>query len=253
MLRALLYGLFLVLAPLSAVAEKADNTSKEPVIFSLANIEPWAERTSEGERRGLLVELVEELRRRTEVPIQYQIRPHSRAVLEMQEGHTDFVPTFVAPGMNEIGKPVADLVEVKVLVLGRADEDPIEALSDLNGENVGYLSGTWYGHTFADNDKLQKVAVNNVAHGLRLLRRKRLRAVVASEVAIPAGVDLQHPQTQFRTLLRLATLQGKLYMSRASDRDEAAKAIAAAIESMHEDGTMARLFSNRYEADIAGE
>jgi ABC-type amino acid transport substrate-binding protein len=253
MLRTLLYGAFVVLASLGSVALQATPTASEPVTFSLAAIEPWAERTPEGERRGLLVDLVEAIRSRTDIPIRYQVRPHSRAILEMEEGYADFVPTFVAPGINEIGKPVADLLEVQVLVLGRAGDEPIDSLDELEGENVGYLSGTWYGHAFAANENIRKVPVNNVAHGLRLLQRDRLRAVVASEVAIPAGYDPEGSGAPVRTLMRLATLKGKVYMSRSSPREDAAEAIAAAIERMQADGTMARLFSNRYEADTARE
>ncbi|MGM0435201.1 MAG: hypothetical protein ACQEQ1_11125 [Pseudomonadota bacterium] len=253
MLRALLYGAFVLLASLGAAALQAKPASAEPVTFSLAAIEPWAERTLEGERRGLLVDLVEEIRSRADIPIRYQVRPHSRAILEMEEGHAEFVPTFVAPGIKEIGKPVADLLDVQVLVLGRADDDPIDSLNGLQGENVGYLSGTWYGHTFTTNEAIRKVPVNNVAHGLRLLQRDRLRAVVASEVAIPAGFDPDGSGAPVRTLMRLDTLKGKIYMSRSSPREEAAEAIAAAIEGMHEDGTMERLFRNRYQADIALE
>ncbi|PAU80193.1 hypothetical protein CK501_11175 [Halovibrio salipaludis] len=253
MLRTLLYGAFVVLASLGSVALQATPTSSEPVTFSLPAIEPWAERTPEGERRGLLVDLVEAIRSRTDIPIRYQIRPHSRAILEMEEGHADFVPTFVAPGIPEIAEPVADLVEVQVLVLGRADDEPIESLDGLEGENVGYLSGTWYGQAFAANEAIRKVPVNNVAHGLRLLKRGRLRAVVASEVAIPAGFDPEGSGAPVRTLMRLETLEGKIFMSRSSPREDAAEAIAGAVERMHEDGTMASLFSNRYEADIARE
>ncbi|XOZ33853.1 substrate-binding periplasmic protein [Halomonadaceae bacterium KBTZ08] len=251
MLRALLYGFFLSLVVVVATVQQVHANPLEPVTFSLAAIDPLAERTEEGKKQGLLVKLVEELRKRTEIPIEYQIRPHSRAVLEMEEGHTDFVPTFETPGINEIGKPVADLLEVEVFVLGRAGEEPVDSLSDLNGENIGYLSGTWYGQAFAANEALQKVPVNNVAHGLELLQRHRLKAVVASEVAIPAGYDPQQTDARVRVLLPLATLKGKLYMSNKSGRDEAAKAIAAAVEAMHEDGTMERLFSNRYEGDRA--
>ncbi|KAA8976955.1 transporter substrate-binding domain-containing protein [Halospina sp. K52047b] len=253
MLRALLYGALLLLASLGSVALQAKPASSEPVTFSLAAIEPWAERTPEGERRGLLVDLVEAIRSRTDIPIRYQVRPHSRAILEMEEGHADFVPTFGAPGINQIAEPVADLVDVQVLVLGRASDEPIDSLNELEGENLGYLSGTWYGHAFAANDTIRKVPVNNVAHGLRLLNRERLRAVVASEVAIPAGIGPDGSSAAIRTLMRLDTLKGKVFMSRSSPREEAAEAIAAAIEGMHEDGTMERLFSNRYEADIARE
>ncbi len=148
---------------------------------------------------------------------------------------------------------MADIVSVDVLVLGRASDEPVGALADLDGENVGYLSGTWYGPAFAENTKINKVPVNNVAHGLRLLERGRLKAVVATEVAIPAGLDPGVNGSDVRTLLKLDTVEGKLYMSRASRPAMAAERIARAMESMHEDGTMARLFSNRYEANVATE
>lgn len=253
MLRALLCILSLMLVSQALVAGETDASRAGPVTFSLPAIQPWAERTPEGERRGLLVEMVEEIRDRTDVPIRYHIRPHSRAVLELEEGHADFVPTFVAPGLARIGKPVAHILSLNVLVLGRADETPIESLADLEGENVGYLNGTWYGRAFANSEGIRKVPVNNVAHGLRLLRKGRLKAVVATEVAIPSGFEPDEVDTPVRTLLTLGTVEGKLYMSRATQPKEAAAVIASAMEAMHEDGTMSALFSNQYQASIASE
>ncbi|MGM0451110.1 MAG: substrate-binding periplasmic protein [Pseudomonadota bacterium] len=253
MLRALLCTLFLMLVSQAPLAGETDSSRGDPVTFSLPAIQPWAERSPEGERSGLLVDMVEEIRDRTDIPIRYHIRPHTRAILELEEGHADFVPTFVAPGMARIGKPIAHILSLDVLVLGRADEKPIESLADLEGENVGYLNGTWYGRAFANSDSIRKVPVNNVAHGLRLLRKERLKAVVATEVAIPSGFKPDEADTPVRTLLTLGTVEGKLYMSRATRPEEAAAAIATAMEAMHEDGTMSALFSNRYQAGIASE
>ena len=77
--------------------------------------------------------------------------------------------------------------------------------------------------------------------------------MVATEVAIPAGLGPEVNGSDVRILLKLDTVEGKLYMSRASRPEVAAERIARAMESMHEDGTMARLFSNRYEANATPE
>ncbi len=197
--------------------------------------------------------MVEEIRHRTEIPIRYHVRPHSRAVLELERGVADFVPTFVSPGMARIGKPIAPILSLEVLVLGREKTESIESLAELEGENVGYLNGTWYGRAFANSDGIRKIPVNDVAHGLRLLSRGRLEAVVATEVAIPSGLQKGDVDTSVKALMRLGTVEGKLYMSRRTNREEAAASIASAMASMHEDGTMAGLFSNRYQANFASE
>ena len=253
MLRALLYPLLLVLFSQSLWAGETATSSDDPVTFSLPAVKPWAQRTSAGERTGLLVDMVEEIRRRTAVPIRYHVRPHSRAILELKEGAADFVPTFVAPGMARIGKPIAHIVSLDVLVLGRKEDDPIGSLAGLEEGNVGYLSGTWYGQAFAGNERIRKIPVNDVAHGLRLLKRERLEAVVATEVAIPSGFDSGSVDTSVRTLMKLGTVDGKLYMSRETNPEKAAVSIANAMASMHEDGTMEALFGNRYQGSLVSE
>lgn len=252
MLRALLCIILLTLAPISGMASD-DGESGNSVTFSLPAIQPWAEGTPDEGYKGLLVEMVKEIRRRTDLDIEFHLRPHSRAILELEEGAADFVPTFVAPGIAGLGKPVGDLASLDVLVLGRASDEPVDSLADLRGENVGYLSGTWYGRAFAENTSINKIPVNNVAHGLRLLKRGRLKAVVATEIAIPAGLGDDVNGSGIRTLLELDTVQGKLYMSRASQPQRAAEKVARAMESMHEDGTMAKLFRNRYEAGASDD
>lgn len=167
MLRALLCAVALILAIPGAEAQDGGDVSSGPVTFSLPAIQPWAEGTPETGYKGLLVDMVKEIRERTNLTIDFHLRPHSRAILELEQGAADFVPTFVAPGIAGLGRPVADIVSLDVLVLGRVSDEPIDALADLNGENVGYLSGTWYGQTFAESTAIHKVPVNNVAHGLR--------------------------------------------------------------------------------------
>lgn len=228
-------------------ASQQNSESAKPVVFSLADIDPWAREASNGEAEGLLVEIVKELRSRTGLPIRYHVRPHGRTLLELEEGIADFVPSFAAPRVKAIGDEVGHLVTARVLVVGRAEDEPVDALDELNGENVGYLEGTWYGEEFEENERIHKVPVKDVAHGVRLLKRDRLDAVIATEIAIPAGYDPESGDNpSLEVLLELEPNEGKLYMSRKSSRDGVKDRIAEALESMHEDGTMERLFDERF-------
>lgn len=246
----LLWGVVVIIGlslSIPAYAAPEGGGAEEPIVFSLASIDPWAEEAADGEARGLLVDIVKELRARTGLPLRYHVRPHGRTLLELEEGVADFVPSFAAPGVEKIGERVGHIVTARVLVLGRAEDDAVDSLSDLNGQNVGYLAGTWYGRTFEKNDRIHKVPVNNVAHGVRLLKRERLKAVVATEIAIPAGY---HPESEdspaLKVLLELEPNEGKLYMSRKSSQDKAKERIAEALKAMHEDGTMDELFKERF-------
>jgi len=226
-----------------------DAESRDPVVFSLADFKPWAQRTPDGGKRGLLVEMVREIHERTGLPVKAHVRPHGRALLELEDGIADFVPSWAAPGIDRIGKPVGHLVTARILVLGRAGDGPIQTLDALNGENVGYLDGTWYGQTFENNERIQKVPVKDVAHGVKLLERGRLKALICSEIALPAAYDPEAPDSNgLALLMELTRNDGKLYMSRKSDREQARKQIEQALESMHDDGTMDDLFANRFQS-----
>ena len=247
-----LMGLIVSL-PLAEARE--DGGDPEPIVFSLAAIDPWAEDPPDGKPHGLLVDIVEELKSRTGLPLRYHVRPHGRTLLELEEGVADFVPSFAAPRVEEIGERVGHLVTARVLVLGRDEDSVLDSLSELNGSNVGYLAGTWYGKTFEENDRIHKVPVKDVAHGVRLLKRGRLKAVVATEIAIPAGYHPESEETpSLKVLLELERNEGELYMSRKSSHHEAKERIAEALEAMHEDGTMKALFRERFRtASESGE
>jgi len=216
--------------------------------FSLAQITPWAYEDDQGESAGLLVELVQELRERTGLPMEYRVRPHARAALELNEGTADFAPYFDSPVANRAGEPIAELVRVRYLIVGLPDQPTMESLSDLDGENVGYLSGTWYGEAFRDHEGFNKVEVRNVSHGVRLMREGRLSAVVASDVAIGKEYSPDGNGNGLRELMELGTGVGRIYRSRVSERTEAVPAIQSAMSEMAEDGTLEALFGDRYDS-----
>lgn len=256
-LMPLLWGVVVVSAlalSTPVVAAQDGGDAEDPIVFSLADIDPWATETPDGEPKGLLVEIVKELRSRTGLPLRYHVRPHGRTLLELEEGIADFVPSFAAPSVESIGERVGHLVTARVLVLGSAGDESVDALSELNGENVGYLAGTWYGRSFEENDGIHKVPVNNVAHGVRLLKRDRLKAVVATEIAIPAGYNPESENNpSLKVLMELEPNEGKLYMSRKSHLEEERERIAEALKAMHEDGTMEKLFRERFRTASTGE
>ena len=244
-LSALLAAFCVKAAPVAA-----STPSPEPVRFSLAEVDPWAGVNDNGEPYGLLVKLVEELAERTGIPMDYHVRPHSRAALELREGTVDFAPTFRAPHLEEIGEPVAPLVEVRRLVIGLADRAPIESLDELAGATVGYLSGTWYGKTFESHEGLNRMPVKNFSHGLSLLKRERLQAVVATDIAVSSRHS--NGDADLRVLMELEEGVGMIYQSHRSQRDDAARAIQDAMDSMARDGFLEELFSDRFELSRDG-
>ena len=243
-LRAAILGLAMALGGTSTQVQAE---SSEPLTFSLAQVTPWAYEDDQGESAGLLVEMVEELRERTGLPMEFRVRPHARAALELNEGTADFAPYFDSPIANRAGEPIAELVRVRYVIVGLRSHPGVESLSDLDGENVGYLSGTWYGEAFRDHEGFNKVEVRDVSHGVRLMRAGRLTALVASDVAIGGEYSPDGDGNGLYELMELGTGVGRIYRSRASNRTEAVPAIQSAMSEMAEDGTLEALFEDRYE------
>lgn len=243
-LRAVILGLAMAIG---GATPQVHAEATEPLTFSLAEVPPWAYEDDQGGSAGLLVELVEKLRDRTGLPMEYSVRPHARAALELNEGTADFAPYFDSPTANRAGEPVAELVRVRYLVVGFPGQPTVESLSDLDGQNVGYLSGTWYGEAFRDHEGFNKVEVSDVSHGVRLMRAGRLTALVASDVAIGGEYSPDGDGNGLQELMKLGTGVGRIYQSRASDRTDAVPAIQSAMSEMAEDGTLEALFGDRYE------
>lgn len=225
---------------------KADEPGAEytanAVRFSIAEVPPWGYWDQQSEPAGMLVDLVRALADQLSEPVEYRLRPTQRTISELRHGDADFSVLFDAPAAQGVGERLAEVVRMRVLVLGLSDQLAIDALDDLQGRDVGFIRGAWYGTAFHDHEGINPVPVSDANHGLRLLEKGRVQALVVTEFAASVGLD--SPTTdQLRILLELPEVTGSVYHSHRSQQPALASEMRELILDLRESGRLEQIFA----------
>lgn len=231
--------LFLLLGPVVVWAGNAwpVEGEKDEIVFSLAEVSPWAGYDEDGNPQGVLVTLVDAMKAETGLPLISWLRPYTRVLRELEEGEVDYAFAFDSPRIREFAKPVAHVMSQRTLVVGRAEMRGIDSLSELVGMKVGYIRGTWYGEEFERQEGLERIPVWGFAHGAALLKYGRIQAMVVGEAALTADLK-EKGAPVLRGLLELEGAQGKLFVSRKSEHKHKADELAEALEMLLREGAL---------------
>ncbi|MFE8072037.1 transporter substrate-binding domain-containing protein [Marinobacteraceae bacterium S3BR75-40.1] len=234
--------LLIILALLPVGACSADHNRALPY-FSVADVEPWGYAGSNGEPAGLIVDFIHHLSDLSGVEFAEHLRPHSRAILELEEGKADFAVLFATPKSESIGISLGHVVNMRVFVVALAAHDPVESLDDLAGKQVGYIRGTFYGPGFNQHPAIERVAVKNMAQGLEILKYGRLDAMVGTDRALLAGLQKSDVRPEdIRIIMELPPTKGDIYLSRKSNRKDLIEPISRAVDQLNQSGEMERIF-----------
>ena len=233
----LLLGCALVLAEELDAEYHADS-----VRFSIAEVPPWGYVDQQGDPAGLLVELVRAIADQLSEPIEYRLRPTPRTISELRHGDADFSVLFDAPAVQVVGERLAEVVRMRVLVLGLSDQPAVDELDALHGRHVGFIRGAWYGQAFHAHEGLNTVPVSDAEHGFRLLEKDRIQALVVTEFAASAGLNRQMAE-QLVILLELPEVTGSVYQSHRSHQRELAPQMREVILGLRESGRLEQIFA----------
>lgn len=239
-LSALLLACSLVL-PVQTVAEPSESAGKqsdEPLVFTLPGVYPWAMRSESGEGKGILVDLVHALEKRSELTLDYRIRPLPRNILELRQGEADYSFMFEIPDAESFAEPVNELMQVRILLVGPIDAKSVDSLSEMEGGNIGYIRGSWVGDFYARKEGVNAVPIRDFSHGLELVSRQRLDGIVIGEIALMSDYDPEAGDAPIRILTELSRTRGLMYFSTASERQDSVPKLSSAMLELKEDGTL---------------
>lgn len=226
---------------LQAAAESSDSAAEQsdaPLVFTLPGVYPWAMRSESGEDKGILVDLVQALEKKTEWPLEYRIRPLPRNILELRRGEADYSFMFEIPDAETFARPVNELLQVRILLIGPVDAQSVDSLSDMEGSNIGYIRGSWVGDFYAREEGINAVPIRDFSHGLQLVSRQRLDGIVIGEVALMSDYEPEAGDPPIRVLTELSRTKGLMYFSTASDREDSVPVLSNAMRDLVEDGTL---------------
>lgn len=218
-------------------------SAEEPVTFAIPDVWPWAYEADNGELRGSLIEVAERLSDLTGIPVEPQLRPLRRAIVELRSGTVNFTILFQTPELDIEAINVGSVTQVNILLAAMAGSDYPLTLSDLKGKRVAYIRGTYLGEEFEYDTDVLKVPVSAVSQALDLLSLGRISAILASDHNIYRTLssrDLSRDLLRYRR--HVPGQKGALYMSRKSSRPEVARKFSAAIDRLNANGELDEIF-----------
>jgi len=199
----MLLTLFLWGGPVVA-QEKAARTAPFIVVVNNAPpfriIEAWGGEEGYG---GAYIDMINEIGRRTELPLKFVNVPFIRALHMMQAGKADMMlgPTWSVERSDYMIYLNASFpAEPKVFYLAPNTKD-ITRYSDLKGLRIGVLPSARYFDPFNDDKGLTKVPVRRYELGFKMLARNRLDAMIIPERQgefLLRSFDYSFPSASFR-------------------------------------------------------
>lgn len=213
------------------------------MVFSIADVWPWAYEDDAGELQGGLVKVANRLSEITGIPVIPRLRPLRRAIVELRTGAANFSILFQNPDLDVEAINVSSVTQVNILLAAMARSEYPLTLDDLKGKRVAYIRGTYLGEAFERDTAVIKVPVTAISQAVELLSLGRVSAILASDHNIYRTLTSLKLEPDFlRYTEHVSGQEGTLYMSRVASRPEAARRFRAAIEQMLNDGELQQIF-----------
>ena len=198
-----------------------------------------------GQLRGLDIDLLRELERRTGLRFDVQRAPWSRGLAEMNKGTVDLMTGLAKTPERE---RYIDYLERPYFACSprfygvQALARDITDYSRLRGHEIGYVLGSAYFEPFDSDASLHKVGVSSENQLLQMLRLKRLELAVGTDCQVDYEL-LQDPRLAGR-IVKLAyrpPARTELFLGFSRQRALGAErgAIAQALGQMLDEGWVA--------------
>ena len=238
----------LILNALMAAGTYGESQSQQASVrFATTTVKPWGIKSEAG-NHGLLVDVLDELMRITQIPVVNELQPYPRVVHSLYSGRADFAFLFDSPATREAAIHVGHLVNSKMIVVGRAGAEELQSLDELEGKAVGFIRGSKYGAEFDEATHFTRVPVSTMEQGLAMLMRNRMDVMAGTDQAVYWSMrKMNVGAKRLSKLYVLGGTSGSLYLSKKSNRSDLVPAYQNALKILHENGTLERIFSTSYE------
>lgn len=222
------------------------------IAFMTADVWPWGYLDANAQPVGLISTFAERLAQVAELPLDNRVLPHQRLLVEFKRGLGDYTVVFENPKLDNFAESIGIVLEADILLVANREHTGKLTLKALEGKRVGYISGTYYGEAFQQNDNIIKIPVYNLDQAMEMLRIDRLDALISSDVVfyhslISQGLrpDLFHYEVHARGQA------AHLYMSHKATHKHLAPRLQAALHTLHQSGELRTLFYSELRSSAA--
>ena len=246
-------ALYRLLAAIVLALASACAWAQAPALrFAFSELEPWKTKQG-GEHGGAYTEIVRELARRLNRPLQIIDCPLKRCLKLMEMGDADIVIGVQqsperARYLQHLATPYRRTSTDRVFLQRAGDSRRITRYEDLNGLRIGIKQGSEYFDRFDEDERLVKDPAPTNEATLRKLVLSRIDVALLPEDQALSLLE----QLGLRRDIQLATLRvpdptpRSIAVSKASPVLTLLPRMEQVMREMRDDGTLASIYNRHY-------
>ncbi len=233
----------LCLAGLLAVLPARRAAAAEPTVLRIETIqsEPFGRVGPQG-AGGLMYDIGQLIAQRAGLAAENHVVPYARTVLSLQNGSADMVLRFSNDELKAVAHQVAPVLPLPTVLVSRR-EAPLQRLEALSLQSLAVPRSFPMPESLAGLPGLRLQWVNNNEHAIQMLVGGRVDAAYGSNLGLfGAARGLGLRMQSFARPLLVERQAFWLHLSRRIATPALIDRLARAVESLHRDGTITRLY-----------
>lgn len=220
--------------------------SAQAEVWVLPELPGYAEKGADGNYKGLTIDLVDEITKRSGVAIEKKVEPAGRALSNFLEGTGDYFSFIYDERMSEYVYNLGKLGGVALVAATPKDKPAITKLEELyNLEKIGVVRGAIPVGPIAEDPKIKRVEVTDTDTGLKMLMGGRIDTMVASKVGLLAALNHLGKADEFN-LGTVGTLDFATYAQKKLQDAESTKKIKAAADAFVAEGGLDAMLTKHF-------
>jgi polar amino acid transport system substrate-binding protein len=215
----------------------------EPFVLRIETIqsEPFGRVGPEGPS-GLMYEIGLLIARRAGLAAENHVVPYARTVLSLQNGSSDMVLRFSNDEIKAVAYQVAPVLPLPTVLVSRRDA-PLQRQEDLSHRSLAVPRSFPMPDSLGRLPDLRVQWVNSNEHAIQMLMGRRVDAAYGSNLGLfgaARGLGLRMQEFARPLLVERQTFW--LHLSRRSATPALIERLTKAVESLHRDGSITRLY-----------
>lgn len=215
----------------------------EPFVLRVQTIqsEPFGHVGPQG-AGGLMYDIGQLIAQRAGLAVENQVVPYARTVLSLQNGSADMVLRFSNDELRAVAHQVAPVLPLPTVLVSRR-EAPVQRLEALSQRALAVPRSFPMPEMLESLPGLRLQWVNNNEHAIQMLVGGRVDAAYGSNLGLfGAARGLGLRMQAFARPLVVERQTFWLHLSRHSATPELIERLTKAVESLHRDGSITRLY-----------
>lgn len=232
------------LIPSSMADPGTPPTAAKELAFITIDVAPWAyTNPATGENEGAFVEIIKEVERRIQQPVNITITPFARVDRQLDSGEHDC--TILVP-LSEQQVIQGDIVSYHPIGFIARKGVQINHYDDIKDLRISVIRGAAISPAFDNDETLKKEFDTDYVMGLRKVARGRLDAIVGAIPTLQYLIEEENLQHQFEEPFAVTEIPLVFQCSRKSTNLDQMDKINAALLEIKSDGTLEKIRSRYY-------